>query len=127
MAGSAKKIQAFEARCLTKFLRISYLKHKTNDWVVSKMNSLVGPQEPLLATVKRRKPAWFGHVPRHDSLSKTILRGILEGGPCRGRQRKCRMDNTKEWTSLPMLALLTKGSMQKTLEEDLCQSVKVLN
>ena len=29
--------------------------HKTNDWVQSKTNFLLGPQEPLLATVKRQK------------------------------------------------------------------------
>ena len=46
----------------SKLLRISRLEHKTNDWVRSKISSLVGPQEPLLATVKRRKLAWFGHV-----------------------------------------------------------------
>ena len=61
-------------------LRISYLEHKTNDWVWSKINFCVGPQEPLLATVKRRKLAWFGHVTRHDSLSKTILLGIWRFG-----------------------------------------------
>ena len=41
---------------------ISYLEHKTNDWVWSKINFLVGPQEPLLTTVKRQKLAWFPHV-----------------------------------------------------------------
>ena len=60
---------------------------------------------------KRRKLAWFGHVTRHDSLSKTILQGILEGGRRRGRQRKCWMDNIKEWTSLPLPKMLTQGSM----------------
>ena len=57
------------------------------------------PQEPLLATVKRRKVAWFGHVTRHDSLSKTIVQGTLVGGRRRGRQRKCWMDKIKERTS----------------------------
>ena len=37
---------------------------------------LAGPHEPLLATVKRRKLAWFGHVTRHDSLSKPSLRAF---------------------------------------------------
>ena len=43
----------------------------------------------------------------HDSLSKTMLQGTLGGGQRRGRQRKRWMDNIKEWTSLPMLELLT--------------------
>ena len=73
-------MQAFETKCLRKLLRIFYLEHKTNDWVRSEINFLVGPQESLLATVKRRELAWFGHVTRHDSLSKTILQGTLEDG-----------------------------------------------
>ena len=74
----------------------------TKDWVRSKIIFLVGPPEPLLATIKSRKPARFGYVVRHNNLSKTILQGTLEGGRHRGRRRKHWMDNIKEWTSLPM-------------------------
>ena len=81
-----------------RLLHTLYLEHKTNDWVRSKIDFLVGPQEPLLATVKRRKLAWFGHVTRHDSLSRTILQGTLEGGRRCVRQRKCWMDNIKGYT-----------------------------
>ena len=91
-----KRIQAFETKCMRKLLRIFYLEHKTSIWVWSKINFLVGPEECLLAIVKRRKLAWFGHVTRHDSLSKTILQDTLEDGRRRGRQRKCWMDNIKE-------------------------------
>ena len=44
---SEKRIKAFKAKCMRKLLCISYLDHKTNDWVQSKINFLVGPQEPL--------------------------------------------------------------------------------
>ena len=84
------------------------MEHRANDWVRSKINFLVGPQERLLAMVKRRKLAWFGHVTRHDSLSKTILHGTFEGG-----QRKCWTDNIEEWTSLPMPEVLTRASCRK--------------
>ena len=57
-----------------------------------------------------RKLAWFGHPTRHDSLSKTILRGTLKGGRRRGRQIKCWMDNIKEWNFLPMPELLIRAS-----------------
>ena len=56
--------QAFDSKYTRKFFSISYLEHKTNDWVRGKIGFLVGPQEPLPATVKRRKLAWFGHVAR---------------------------------------------------------------
>ena len=60
---------------MKKLLYISYLEHKTNDWVRSKINFFVGPQESLVATVRRRKLAWFGLVTHHNSFSKTNFRG----------------------------------------------------
>ena len=108
-----KRIQAFEAKCLRKLLRISYLNHKNNFLVWSKISSPVGPQEPVLVTVKRWKLAWFGHVTRHNSLAKTILQSTLEGGLCCGRQRRCWMDDIKGWMSLPVPELLTWASCRK--------------
>ena len=46
-----------KCKSLKKILCISYSEHKTNDWEWIKISFLVGPQEPLLATVKRRKLA----------------------------------------------------------------------
>ena len=109
-ADTERRIQAFEYKCLRRLLRISYLEHKTNQFVRDTVSALVGPQEPLLATVKRRKLAWFGHVTRHNSLCKTILQGTLEGGRRRGRQKKSWMQNVKEWTGLPMDELLTTAA-----------------
>ena len=97
---------------MRKLLRISYSEHKTNNWVWSKINFRVGPQEPLLATVKRQELAWFGHVTHHNSLSKTVLQGTLEDGQCYGWQRKCWID-VKEWISLPMPELLTTTSCRE--------------
>ena len=67
----------------------------TNDWVRSKINFLVGPQEPLLATVERRKLSWFGHVTRHDSLFKTTVQGTLEDG----RRRDVVGSENAGWTT----------------------------
>ena len=67
----------------------------------------------VLATASRRKLAWFGHVTRRNSLSKTILQGTLEDGRRRGPQRRCWMDNIQEWTYVPMPELLTRGSCRK--------------
>ncbi|GFR94579.1 endonuclease-reverse transcriptase [Elysia marginata] len=76
--------------------------HVTNESVRELVVAYVGPPEPLLATVKRRKLAWFGHVTRHDSLSKTILQGTVEGKRRRGRQKMAWCDNIKEWTGMAM-------------------------
>ena len=37
------RIKDFETECIRKLLRISYLEHKTNDWVWSKITFFVGP------------------------------------------------------------------------------------
>ena len=55
------------------------MEHRTNDWIQSRFNFLVGAQEPL-ATVKRWKLAWFRHITCHDDLSKTTLQGTLDDG-----------------------------------------------
>ena len=57
----------------------------------------------------------FVFVTHHDSLLKVILQGILESGRRRGRQRKCWLDNIKEWTSLPIPELLTRASCRRWL------------
>ena len=122
LADSEKRAKAFENKCMRKLLRISYLEHKTNDCVLSKINFLVGPQKPLLASVKREKFARFWHVTRHDNLSRTILQGTLEGGRRRDRQRKCWMDNIKEWTSLPMQELLARAPCRKDWKRSSAES-----
>ena len=73
----------------------SYLEHKTNDWGQSKINSFVGSQEPLLATVKETQTCMVQAVTHHISLFKTILQGTSEGLWHCGRQRKCWTDNIK--------------------------------
>ena len=83
------------------------------------MNRLVGPHEPLLSTVRRRESTWFGHVTRHNSLSKSILQGTLQSGQLRGRQRKCWLDNIKEWTSVAISETARDGLPLKGLEDDL--------
>ena len=108
-ADSMTKIQTFENKCLRKLLGISWKDHRTNEFVKDQIRSMDGPQEPLLTTVKKRKLKWYGHITRHNTLSKTILQGTIEGGRRRGRQRKCWLDNIKEWTRLDSPTLLRKA------------------
>ncbi|GFR78972.1 hypothetical protein ElyMa_004008700 [Elysia marginata] len=57
LADTERRIQVFENKCLRKLLRISYKDHVTNESVRELVFAYVGQQEPLLATVKRRKLA----------------------------------------------------------------------
>jgi hypothetical protein len=70
--------------------------------VWERIASIVDPQVNIMATIKRPKLTFIGHVERHNNLPKTILQCTVEGGRRRGRQRKCWFDNVKEWTKLPM-------------------------
>ncbi len=101
LAEDERRFQAFEFKCLKKLMGITYLERKTNDYVRDRFTSLVGPHDPLLAIVKRQKLQWFGHVTRHNTLSKTILQDTVEGGRRRGHQRKSWTINLKEWTDRP--------------------------
>ena len=87
---------------------------KTNEYVREMAQAMVGEQEPLLAAVKRRKLAWFGHIIRHDCLSKTIFQGTLGGSRRRGRPRKSLGANAKEWMELGMQDLLDEASQRQT-------------
>ena len=80
---------------------MSYREHRANEYVWQQVNILAGRQELLLSTAKRRKLSWFGHVCRHDTLPKIILKGTVDRRR-RGRPRKSRKDNIKEWTGQSM-------------------------
>ena len=113
MAETERRIQAFENKCLRKLLQISWTEHKTNEYIRRRVETLAGPQETLLSTVKRRKLLWFGHNTRHPSLSKTIMQGTIQGGRRRGRQRKNWHDNIKEWTGLDTYEILPAAADRK--------------
>ena len=108
-AETTRRVQTFETKCFRRLLSIPWQARKTNEYVLAQITSLAGPQEPLLATVKRRKLSWFGHVTRHNTLPKTVLQGTLEGGRRRGRQAKAWMDNIKEWTRMDSPTLIRKA------------------
>ena len=128
-----KKIQAVETKCLRKLLCISHLGRETNEWMQREIIYLAGAQRPLLKTAIRREFACFGHVTHQDSLSKTILGGTLEEGAKggvggverRGRQRKCWMNNIKEWTSLPIPELLATAYCGKDWKRISAESSRV--
>jgi len=99
-------IQAFENKCYRCVLQVSYLEHKTNVFIHDQIRQLAGRQETLLKVVRRRILAWFGHVTRHQMLSKVVLQGMVDGGRRRGGQRKTWLDNIKEWTGRDISTLM---------------------
>ena len=113
-AESERRIEAFEIKSFRKLLGVTYRDRKTNAEIRQTVQNYVGSQEPLLATVKRRKLSWYAHLTRHDSLAKTILQGTVQGGRRRGRQRKSWLDNVKSWTDLTTPELLAASADRPT-------------
>ena len=120
---------AFEDKiCFRRILGISHKEHNTNEYVWKRVISLAQRQELLLSTAKRRKLSWFGHVCRHDTLPKIIIRGKVDGYGCRtGRPRKSWNDNNKEWTGQSMSSLLRIGDDKScwaviTADRGICRS-----
>ena len=81
---------------------------KTNAYVKETITILVGKYEPLLTTIKRRKLSYYRHLCRHDSLSKTIMQGRVEGTRVRGRPKKDWMVNIIQWTDKTVGELVEK-------------------
>jgi hypothetical protein len=60
-----------------------------------------------LTVVKRRKRAWFGHVTRHDSLSKKLFfKEQFKGLEGKEVNEENWPDNIKEWTKCNLSKLL---------------------
>ena len=77
---------------------------KTNQYVWQQVNILAGRPELLLPIVKRRKLSWFGHVCRHDTMSRIIIGATVDGSRRSGKLRKSWKD-IKEWTGQSMSSL----------------------
>ena len=97
-----KKVNTMEMRCFRNLLGISYKDHISNEQIRTMIRQEIGHYDDLLATVKKRKLEWYGHVTRSNGLAKTILQGTTRGGRKRGRQRKRWDDNIREWTGMKL-------------------------
>ncbi|KAI8490905.1 hypothetical protein Bbelb_313240 [Branchiostoma belcheri] len=97
-----ERINAFEMNCYRRLLRVHWTSHTTNKEVMERIHTSVqGPLDSFLATVKKEKLQWFGHVSRaKGTLSHTVLQGKVEGARPRGRPRRSWITDLKEWTGV---------------------------
>ena len=91
-----EKIQTTEMRCFRRLLGFSYRDLVTNEEVRIRIREVIGPIEDFLTTVKKRKLRWYGHITRSTGLAKMILKGNVQGGRRKGRQKKRWEDNVTE-------------------------------
>ena len=106
-AETERRINAFEFRCLRRILKVSYTEHRTNESIRKEITEIIGPHEPLLTIVKRRKMQFYGHINRAGNLATTILQGPVDGKRGRGRPRTTWLKNIVDWTGRPVNDLHT--------------------
>ena len=116
-----KRSQSFETRCMRKLLCISYLTHKTNNCVWSKINFRVDPQE-LSGNYQETEACMVLSCHMPWQLFQNHPSGHLGEWRCHGWQRKCCMDNIKESTSLPLPEVLTMASSRKDWKRNSAES-----
>ena len=66
---------------------------------------------------------WFEHVSTSAGLAKTILRGTVQEGRRRGRQKKRWENNISEWTGLKFCDALREGENKIKWRERVARSV----
>ena len=76
--------------------KISWKEKKTNQEVCD----ILDIRPTLLKVIKTRKLRYFGHLRRHQTITKDILEGSVEGKRGRGRPTRTWIDNVKTWTGL---------------------------
>jgi len=84
-ANDIDKLKAFEMTlCYRRMLRISWTERRTSESVLKE----IGMDRQLVATAKKRKLQYVGHMIRAQNLCTHIFEGRLDGARGRGRPRR---------------------------------------
>ena len=79
-----KRIDAFELWCWRRLLRVLWAARRSNQSILKE----ISPEYSLEGLMLKLKFQYFGHlIQRTDSLEKTLMLGMIEGGRRRGRER----------------------------------------
>ena len=83
------RIDAFELWCWRRLLRVPWTARRSNQSILEE----VSPKYSLEVLMLKLKLQYFGHLMwRTDSLEKTLILGMIEGGRRRGPQRMRWLD-----------------------------------
>ena len=84
-----RKIDASELWCWRRLLRVPWTARRSNQSMVKE----ISPEYSLEGLMLKLKLQYFGHLMRRtDWFEKTLMRGKIEGGRRRGRQRMRWLD-----------------------------------
>jgi len=84
-----QRMDAFELWCCRRLLRVPLTARRSNQSILKE----ISPKYLLEGLMLKLKLQYFGHLmQRTDSLEKTLMLGMIEGGRRRGRQRTTWLD-----------------------------------
>ena len=90
MKAEHQRIDVFELWCWRRLLRVPWTARRPNHSILEK----ISPEYSLEELMLKWKIQYFGHLMlRIDSLEKTLMLGMIEGGRRRGRQRMSWLDD----------------------------------
>lgn len=78
-----ERLEAFEMWLWRRMLKISWVDKVSNAEVLQKVQE----NKSILDTVQHRKFRWIGHILRHDSLLRDVIKGRMKEKVTRGRKR----------------------------------------
>ena len=85
----SQRIDAFELWCWRRLLRVPWTARRSNQSILKE----ISPGCSLEGLMLKLELHYFGHlIPRADSLEKTLMQGIIDGGRRRGQQRMRCLD-----------------------------------
>ena len=96
------RIYPFELWCWRRLLRVPWTSRSSNQSIVKE----ISPKYSVEGLMLKLKLQYFGHLMwRTDSLEKTLILGMIEGGRGRGWQRMRRLDDIINSTDMRLSKL----------------------
>ena len=108
---AARRINAFEAWCFRRMLKVSWINKITNKEIFDRVKE----KPNLLKQIAQSKSSFFGHIARSPdrNLFVNIMEGFINGKRAQGRRRRMWIDDIKEWTNIKEYGQLKRTAQNR--------------